>query len=182
MRWPSFSIWGRWAFSRCSSPRFLIYQASYSNIARRRRERERLAAIGVGSGTLDLLFVAEGALIGLAGALIGTLLGAALAGFLVSMESFALSAIAVAKGVFGGVGAGVIGAAAATRQATAQRPTGGPRWIVAGLAAILFAVAAMSDTLAAAFWSHRGVVRVPVRPVDARHRRRAAARARGSHG
>ena len=130
---------------------FLIYQASYSNIARRRRERERLAAIGVGSGTLDLLFVAEGALIGLAGALIGTLLGAALAGFLVSMESFALSAIAVAKGVFGGVGAGVIGAAAATRQATAQRPTGGPRWIVAGLAAILFAVAAMSDTLAAAF-------------------------------
>ena len=130
---------------------FLIYQASYSNIARRRRERERLAAIGVGSGTLDLLFVAEGALIGLAGALIGTLLGAALAGFLVSMESFALSAIAAAKGVFGGVGAGVIGAAAATRQATAQRPTGGPRWIVAGLAAILFAVAAMSDTLAAAF-------------------------------
>ena len=99
---------------------FLIYQASYSNIARRRRERERLAAIGVGSGTLDLLFVAEGALIGLAGALIGTLLGAVLAGFLVSMESFALSTIAVAKGVFGGVGAGVIGAAAATRQATAR--------------------------------------------------------------
>ena len=130
---------------------FLIYQASYSNIARRRRERERLAAIGVGSGTLDLLFVAEGALIGLAGALIGTLLGVALAGFLVSMESFALSAIAVAKGVLGGVGAGVIGAAAATRQATARGPTGGPRWIVAGLAAILFAVAAMSDTLAAAF-------------------------------
>ena len=130
---------------------FLIYQASYSNIARRRRERERLVAIGVGSGTLGLLFVAEGALIGLAGALIGTLLGTALAVFLTSMDSFALSTIAAAKGVLGGVGAGVIGAFAATRQATAQGRTGGPRWIVAGLAAALFAVSAMSDTLAAAF-------------------------------
>ena len=130
---------------------FLIYQASYSNIARRRRERERLTAIGVGSGTLGLLFVAEGALIGLAGALIGTLLGTALAVFLTSMDSFALSTIAAAKGVLGGVGAGVIGAFAATRQATAQGRTGGPRWIVAGLAAALFAVSAMSDTLAAAF-------------------------------
>ena len=130
---------------------FLIYQASYSNIARRRRERERLTAIGVGSGTLGLLFVAEGALIGLAGALIGTLLGTALAVFLTSMDSFALSTIAAAKGVLGGVGAGVIGAFAATRQATAQGRTGGPRWIVAGLAATLFAVSAMSDTLAAAF-------------------------------
>ena len=130
---------------------FLIYQASYSNIARRRRERERLTAIGVGSGTLGLLFVAEGALIGLAGALIGTLLGTALAVFLTSMDSFALSTIAAAKGVLGGVGAGVIGAFAAIRQATAQGRTGGPRWIVAGLAATLFAVSAMSDTLAAAF-------------------------------
>ena len=130
---------------------FLIYQASYSNIARRRRERERLAAIGVGSGTLGLLFVAEGALIGLAGALIGTLFGTALAVFLTSMDSFALSTIAAAKGVLGGVGAGVIGAFAATRQATAQGRTGGPRWIVAGFAAALFAVSAMSDTLAAAF-------------------------------
>ena len=130
---------------------FLIYQASYSNIARRRRERERLAAIGVGSGTLGLLFVAEGALIGLAGALIGTLFGTALAVFLTSMDSFALSTIAAAKGVLGGVGAGVIGAFAATRQATAQGRTGGPRWIVAGFAAALFAISAMSDTLAAAF-------------------------------
>ena len=130
---------------------FLIYQASYSNIARRRRERERLVAIGVGSGTLGLLFVAEGALIGLAGGLIGTLLGTALAVFLTSMDSFALSTIAAAKGVLGGVGAGVIGAFAATRQATAQGRTGGPRWIVAGFAAALFAVSAMSDTLAAAF-------------------------------
>ena len=130
---------------------FLIYQASYSNIARRRRERERLSAIGVGSGTLGLLFVAEGALIGLAGALIGTLLGAALAGFLTSMESFALSTIAVAKGVLGGVGAGVIGAFAATRQATARGRAGGPRWVVAGLATALLVIAAISDTLAAAF-------------------------------
>ena len=130
---------------------FLIYQASHSNIARRRRERERLAAIGVGSGTLGLLFVAEGALIGLAGALIGTLLGTALAVFLTSMDSFALSTIAAAKGVLGGVGAGVIGAFAATRQASGRGRTGGPRWIVAGLAATLFAVSAMSDTLAAAF-------------------------------
>ncbi len=130
---------------------FLIYQASYSNIARRRRERERLAAIGVGSGTLGLLFVAEGALIGLAGALIGTLLGAVLAGYLASMESFTLSTIAVAKGVLGGVGAGVIGALAATRQATTRGRAGGPRWIVAGLAAALFVIAAISDTLAAAF-------------------------------
>ena len=130
---------------------FLIYQASYSNIARRRRERERLAAIGVGSGTLGLLFVAEGALIGLAGALIGTFLGTALAGYLASMESFALSTIAVAKGILGGVGAGVIGALAATRQATARGRVGGPRWIVAGLAAALLVIAAISDTLAAAF-------------------------------
>ena len=129
---------------------FLIYQASFSNIARRQRERRRLLAVGVGSGTLALLFVAEGTLIGLAGALIGTLLGWALAGYLGAMESFSLSAIAVAKGVLGGVGAGGVGAFMATRQAMRGR-TGGPRWIAGGLAAALFGVAAMSDTLAAAF-------------------------------
>ena len=130
---------------------FLIYQASFSNIARRRRERERLTAIGVGPGMLGTLFVAEGALIGLVGALIGTLLGAVLAGFLASTESISMSLIAAAKGVIGGVGAGVIGAFAANRRATAHGGPSGPRWIVVALAAVLFAVAVMADTLAAAF-------------------------------
>ena len=130
---------------------FLIYQASYSNIARRERERERLTAIGVGPGTLGLLFVAEGALIGLVGAASGTLLGAVLAGYLASMESTALTPIAVAKGILGGVGAGVAGAFLATRRATRARRTPGPRWIVAAVAMVLLAAAAMSDTLAAAF-------------------------------
>ena len=130
---------------------FLIYQASFSNIARRERERERLAAIGVDFTTVGSLFISEGVLIGLAGALIGTLLGTVLAGFLGSTESFALSGVAVTKGILGGVGAGVIGALAATRRASSRRRRGGPRWIAAGLAAALFVVAAASDTLAAAF-------------------------------
>ena len=129
---------------------FLIYQASYSNIARRERERERLAAIGVGPGTLDLLFVAEGALIGFVGAAAGTLLGTVLAGYLASTETFALNGIAVAKGVLGGVGAGVAGAFLATRRASVARQAG-PRWIVAALAMALLVAAAMSETLAGAF-------------------------------
>lgn len=130
---------------------FLIYQASFSNIARRERERERLAAIGVDSTMMASLFVGEGVLIGLVGAAIGTLLGTVLAGFLGSAESFALSAIAVTKGVLGGVGAGIIGAFAATRRTSARRRTGGPRWITAGFAAALLVVATASETLAAAF-------------------------------
>ena len=130
---------------------FLIYQASFSNVARRERERERLAAIGVDSTMIASLFVGEGVLIGLVGAMIGTLIGAVLAGFLGSTESFALSAIAVTKGMLGGVGAGIIGAFAATRRASAPRPTGGPRWITAGFAAALLVVATASETLAAAF-------------------------------
>ena len=130
---------------------FLIYQASFSNIARRERERERLAAIGVDSKTVASMFVSEGVLIGLVGALIGTLLGTVLAGILGSTESFALSGVAVTKGILGGVGAGIIGAFAATRRASSRRRRGGPRWIAAGLAAALFVIAAASDTLAAAF-------------------------------
>ena len=130
---------------------FLIYQASFSNIARRERERERLAAIGVDSTMMASLFVGEGVLLGLVGAAIGTLLGTVLGGFLGSTESFALSAIAVTKGVLGGVGAGIIGAFAAIRRASARRRTGGPRWIAAGFAAVLVVVATASETLAAAF-------------------------------
>lgn len=130
---------------------FLVYQASFSNIARRERERERLTAMGVGSGTMRSLFVSEGALIGLAGALIGTLLGLALAAYFSSATSLAPSAVAVTKGVLGGVGAGVIGALAATRRATERRRTGGPHWIAAGIAAVVLLVSAVSDALAAAF-------------------------------
>lgn len=130
---------------------FLIYQASFSNIARRERERARLAAIGVDSTTIAALFVGEGVLIGLVGAMIGTLLGTVLAGFLGSTESFALSAVAVTKGVLGGVGAGILGAFAATRRASSRGRTGGPRWITAGSAAALLVVATASETLAAAF-------------------------------
>ena len=130
---------------------FLIYQASFSNIVRRERERARLVAIGVDSTMIASLFVGEGILIGLAGAMIGTLLGTALAGFLGSTESFALSTVAVTKGVLGGVGAGVIGTLAATRRASSRRRTGGPRWITAGFAAALIVVATASETLAAAF-------------------------------
>ncbi|MDE0055621.1 MAG: FtsX-like permease family protein [Gammaproteobacteria bacterium] len=130
---------------------FLVYQASYSNIARRERERERLTAMGVDSGAMRSLFVTEGALIGLAGALIGTLLGSVLAAYLSSTASFAPSAVAVTKGLLGGVGAGVIGAFAATRRATKRRRTGGPYWITAGFAAAILMVSAVSDALAAAF-------------------------------
>ncbi|MCY3820033.1 MAG: FtsX-like permease family protein [Gammaproteobacteria bacterium] len=130
---------------------FLVYQASYSNIARRERERERLTAMGVDSGTMRSLFVTEGALIGLAGALIGTLLGLALASFLSSTASFAPSAVAVTKGILGGVGAGFMGAFAAMRRATERRRAAGPRWIAAGFVVALVAVVAVSDALAAAF-------------------------------
>ncbi len=130
---------------------FLVYQASFSNIARRERERERLTAMGVGSGTMRSLFVSEGALIGLAGALIGTLLGLALAAYFSSATSFAPSAAAVTKGILGGVGAGVIGAFAATWRVTERGRTGGPHWIAAVFATVVLLVSALSDALAAAF-------------------------------
>ena len=130
---------------------FLIYQASFSNIARRERERLRWAAIGVDSTTIAALFMGEGLLIGLLGAMIGTLLGTVLAAFLGSAESFALNAVAVSKAALGGVGAGIIGAFAATRRASSRTRAGGPRWITAGVAAALLVVAAAAETLAAAF-------------------------------
>ena len=131
---------------------FLIYQSSHANVMRRARDRERLVAIGVGPAALRGLFVGEGALLGLMGAAVGTLLGWGMAVVLVSLpfpssEPVVLSAVAVVKGVASGVGIGVIGALAASRSTRSRLV----RWIVVVLALAVMLVAASATNLAAAF-------------------------------
>ena len=131
---------------------FLIYQASYANVARRQRDSERLLAIGVSPATLRRLFVVEGAALGACGGALGVSAGWALAGMLIdsplwSNEPVPFSDIAALKGVIGGVGIGALGAFAAT--AGKRRRWAAP--IVAGLAALLLGIAATANTLAAAF-------------------------------
>ena len=131
---------------------FLIYQASYANVARRQRDSERLIAIGVSQATLRRLFVVEGAALGAGGGVLGVSAGWALAGVLIdsplwSNEPVPFSTIAALKGIIGGVGIGALGAIAAT--AGRRRRWAAP--IVAGLATLLLGIAATANTLAAAF-------------------------------
>ena len=76
-------------------------QASYSNMARRRLEQDRLVAIGVSRQALRTLGVAEGVVLGIAGTTIGLALGALVAERLLATAfggDVTISTVAVARG------------------------------------------------------------------------------------
>ena len=86
---------------------FLIYQSSHANVARRAPANAQLAALGVTATTLRVLFVGEGALLGLCGTALGVACGWAFATLLLpsplaGASGIALSGMAVAKGAASG--------------------------------------------------------------------------------
>lgn len=131
---------------------FLVYQSAHANVARRRSSDAQLAALGVPRGTLRLLFVGEGILLGLMGAGLGTGAGWGLAALLVqgpapSPDVLPLSGVAAAKGAVCGVGVAALGALAASTRSPSRLL---PRAWAAGAALVLL-LSAWSDTLAGAF-------------------------------
>ncbi len=131
---------------------FLVYQSAHANVARRRSSDAQLAALGVPRGTLRLLFVGEGILLGLMGAGLGTGAGWGLAALLVqgpapSPDVLPLSGVAAAKGAVCGVGVAALGAFAASTRSPSRLV---PRAWAAG-AALLLLLSAWSATLAGAF-------------------------------
>ena len=131
---------------------FLVYQSAHANVARRRASNAQLSALGVPRGTLRLLFVGEGAVLGLLGAGFGIGAGWGLAALLVqgpmpSEDVLSLSAVAATKGAVCGVAVAAVGAFAASVR---SRPRG-LRSAWAGGAALLLLVSAWSATLAGAF-------------------------------
>ena len=134
---------------------FLVYQSAHANVARRRASDAQLTALGVGPGTLRVLFVGEGAVLGLVGSLLGVGAGWALAALLlpgpasdgVALSGVALSGVAMAKGAICGIGVAAVGALAATRGGRAHPLR--HAWTV-GATLVLF-VSVWSATLAGAF-------------------------------
>ena len=131
---------------------FLVYQSAHANVARRRASDAQLDALGVPRGTLRLLFVGEGILLGLMGAGLGTGAGWGLAALLVqgpvpAADILSLSGVAAAKGAVCGVGVAALGAFAASARSPSRLV---PRAWAAG-AALLLLLSAWSATLAGAF-------------------------------
>ena len=134
---------------------FLVYQSAHANVARRRASDAQLTALGVGPGTLRVLFVGEGAVLGLVGSLLGVGAGWALAALLlpgpasdgVALSGVALSGIGTAKGAICGIGVAAVGALAAARGGRAHLLR--HAWTI-GAMLVLFA-SVWSATLAGAF-------------------------------
>ncbi|MDE0348088.1 MAG: ABC transporter permease, partial [Gammaproteobacteria bacterium] len=131
---------------------FLVYQSAHANVARRRASDAQLDALGVPRGTLRLLFVGEGTLLGFLGAGLGIGAGWALAALLVegpvpSQDILSLSGVAAAKGAVCGVGVAALGAFAASIRSSARVL----RTAWAAGAALLLLLSAWSATLAGAF-------------------------------
>ena len=166
---------------------FLAAQASFSSAARRRREHERLVAIGVPLACLRQLAVAEGLLLGSLGAALGVAAGVAVAEVLLGMAQAnappaELDAWLLAKACFCGVLVTAVGPLFALRQSR-MRPG------VVAIAAALLTVAGLAEgslgsvfaaLLAACFLHIGGVVPgvgASVRQLAARLSSRLATRA-----
>lgn len=137
-------------------------QASYSNMARRRLEQERLVAIGVSRQALRTLGVAEGLVLGAAGTAIGLTLGTLVAERLLATAFGGDVAIStgswlVAKAVACGVAAAAVGPILATRT-----PRGGRRTlhVVGGLGAAVAVFGIIDATLLSAFAALAGLCAV----------------------
>ena len=131
---------------------FLIYQSSHANVARRAPATAHLGALGVTTTTLRVLFVGEGALLGLCGTALGVACGWAFATLLLQSplagaSGVTLSGVAVAKGAASGIGIAALGALAASRRAQGS----GMRYLAITGALVLLLVSLLSSTLAASF-------------------------------
>lgn len=137
-------------------------QASYSNMARRRLEQERLVAIGVSRQALRTLGVAEGLVLGAAGTAIGLALGTLVAERLLATAfggdvTTSTGPWLVAKAVACGVAAAAVGPILATRT-----PTGGHRTLhmVGGLGVAVAVFGIIDATLLSAFAALAGLCAV----------------------
>ena len=137
-------------------------QASYSNMARRRLEQDRLIAIGVSRQTLRNLGIAEGTVLGAAGTAAGLALGILVAERLLGMAfggdvTTSAGPWVVAKAVTCGVAAAAVGPVFATRA-----PNGGNRGLhVVGVLGIAVAVVGIVNaSLLSAFAALAGLCAV----------------------
>ena len=137
-------------------------QASYSNVARRRLEQERLVAIGVSRPALRILGTAEGLILGAVGTAAGLALGALVSDRLLAAAFDGAVATStepwlVVKAIACGVAAAAVGPALATRApGTGQRTRH-----VLGAAGIVIAVFGIADgSLLSAFAALAGLCAV----------------------
>ena len=137
-------------------------QASYSNMARRRLEQERLVAIGVSRQALRTLGVAEGLVLGAAGTAIGLTLGTLVAERLLATAfggdvTISTGSWLVAKAIACGVATAAVGPILATRT-----PTGGHRTlhVVGGLGIAVAVFGIIDATLLSAFAALAGLCAV----------------------
>ena len=137
-------------------------QASYSNVARRRLEQERLVAIGVSRRALRVLGVAEGLVLGVAGTAIGLALGVAVGERLLAIAFDGEVAVAtppwlVVKAVACGVAAAAVGPVLATREpGTGYRS----RHVVGGLGVVIAVIGITHASLLSAFAGLAGLCAV----------------------
>ena len=137
-------------------------QASYSNVARRRLEQERLVAIGVSRRALRVLGVAEGLVLGAAGTAIGLVLGIAVGERLLAIAFDGEVAVAtppwlVVKAVACGVAAAAVGPVLATREPGAGYRS---RHVVGGLGVVIAVFGIAHASLLSAFAALAGLCAV----------------------
>lgn len=141
----------------------LAAQASLTNAARRRRERERLLALGASRAALRWLATAEGAMIGCLGTAVGLVIGAGIAKWLLDAAQISAGAATidswlVAKSLVCGVLVAGVLPALADRVApgllapSARSPAAGQTGLLALTAAAVIAAAGLwHGSLAGAF-------------------------------
>ncbi len=137
-------------------------QASYSNVARRRLEQERLVAIGVSRQALRTLGVAEGLVLGAAGTAIGLAVGTLVAEQLLATAfggdvTISTGPWLVAKAVACGVAAAAVGPILATRTPRAGHRT---LHVVGGLGIAVAVFGIVDATLLSAFAALAGLCAV----------------------
>lgn len=133
----------------------LAAQASLTNAARRRHERQRLLALGVSAATQRWLAVAEGLAVGSLGTAIGLAVGVGLAAWLLrfgqigaaAAESARIDPWLIAKALACGALVAAAAAGTADRGPVARRKLG----LAFGVAAIVAAAGLWHGTLAGAF-------------------------------
>ena len=134
-------------------------QASYSNVARRRLEQERLVAIGVSRRALRGLSLAEGLLLGAAGTALGLALGTAVGERLLATAfAGAVSASTgpwlAAKAVLCGVAAATVGPALANR---APNTGDRARHVLGGFGVVIAVLGIVDGSLISAFAALTGL-------------------------
>jgi len=137
-------------------------QASYSHVARRRLEQERLVAIGVSRRALRVLSLCEGLLLGTAGTAAGLALGTAVGERLLAAAFDGTVTIStgpwlVAKAVLCGVAAAAVGPVLANRVPNTGDRT---RHVLGGLGVVVAVFGIVDGSLLSAFAAMTGLCAV----------------------